>query len=341
MENYDQKAKTIFKYINQFRMNPKQLAQHLEQLKQYLDIPTNILSEPNKVQIQMVEGIEAFNDAISFLKSIKPLEPLTWDENLAKSAKEHVEDIGPKGLLQYQSSDGTEPEERICKYGTFIDNLGENIDFGPNDEMGVIVSLTLDDGEENRPHRENLFKTDYKKIGIACGVHQTEYQMCVMDFAYDFIPKDSNNNNNNNRDYGNNLSNNPVVNLNLDGNNFDEQNRSLQNVNELSLARESPNVNNNQSPFVKLSLENDDFKNYRNNIDEKKLYNEIVNQQNNKNINANQNENEFDDLADQVKKFNLNKKVVKRNVEVITKITYVYEDGSTKEVVEKESHVFN
>jgi hypothetical protein len=340
MENYDQKAKTIFKYINQFRMNPKQLAQHLEQLKQYLDIPTNILSEPNKVQIQMVEGIEAFNDAISFLKSIKPLEPLTWDENLAKSAKEHVEDIGPKGLLQYQSSDGTEPEERICKYGTFIDNLGENIDFGPNDEMGVIVSLTLDDGEENRPHRENLFKTDYKKIGIACGVHQTEYQMCVMDFAYDFIPKDSNNNNNN-RDYGNNLSNNPIVNLNLDGNNFDEQNRSLQNVNELSLARESPNVNNNQSPFVKLSLENDDFKNYRNNIDEKKLYNEIVNQQNNKNINANQNENEFDDLADQVKKFNLNKKVVKRNVEVITKITYVYEDGSTKEVVEKESHVFN
>ena len=341
MENYDQKAKTIFKYINQFRMNPKQLAQHLEQLKQYLDIPTNILSEPNKVQIQMVEGIEAFNDAISFLKSIKPLEPLTWDENLAKSAKEHVEDIGPKGLLQYQSSDGTEPEERICKYGTFIDNLGENIDFGPNDEMGVIVSLTLDDGEENRPHRENLFKTDYKKIGIACGVHQTEYQMCVMDFAYDFIPKDSNNNNNNNRDYGNNLSNNPIVNLNLDGNNFDEQNRSLQNVNELSLARESPNVNNNQSPFVKLSLENDDFKNYRNNIDEKKLYNEIVNQQNNKNINAKKNENEFDDLADQVKKINLNKKVVKRNVEVVTKITYVYEDGSTKEVVEKESHVFN
>jgi uncharacterized protein YkwD len=332
MENYEQKAKTIFKYINQFRVNPKQLAQHLEQLKQYLDIPTNILSEPNKVQIQMVEGIDAFNDAISFLKSIKPLEPLIWDENLAKSAKEHVDDIGPKGLLQYQSSDGTEPEERICKYGTFIDNLGENIDFGPNDEMGVIVSLTLDDGEENRPHRENLFKTDYKKIGIACGVHQSEYQMCVMDFAYDFIPKDGNNNN---RNYGNNLSNNPVVNLNLDGNNFDEQNRSVQNVNELSLAREAPNVNNNQSPFVKLSLENDDFKNYRNMEDNKKLYNEIQNKGNNAGGN------EFDDLAEQVKKVNLNKKIVKRNVEVVTKITYVYEDGSTKEVVEKESHVFN
>ena len=332
MENYEQKAKNIFTLINKFRTNPKQLANHLEQIKKYLDIPSKILSEPNKVQIQMVEGIDAFNDAISFLKSIKPLEPLIWDENLAKSAKEHVDDIGPKGLLQYQSSDGTEPEERICKYGTFIDNLGENIDFGPNDEMGVIVSLTLDDGEENRPHRENLFKTDYKKIGIACGVHQSEYQMCVMDFAYDFIPKDGNNNN---RNYGNNLSNNPVVNLNLDGNNFDEQNRSVQNVNELSLAREAPNVNNNQSPFVKLSLENDDFKNYRNMEDNKKLYNEIQNKGNNAGGN------EFDDLAEQVKKVNLNKKIVKRNVEVVTKITYVYEDGSTKEVVEKESHVFN
>ena len=101
--------------------------------------------------------------------------------------KEHVDDIGPKGLLLYQSSDGTEPEDRITKYGNYIESLGENIDFGPNDEIGVIVSLTLDDGEEERPHRDNLFKNDYKKIGIACGPHQTEFQMCVMDLAYDFM----------------------------------------------------------------------------------------------------------------------------------------------------------
>ena len=211
MEDYEQKARNIFKLINKFRTNPNLLINHLEQIKQYLDIPSKILSEPNKVQIQMVEGIEAFNEAINFLKKIKSLEPLKWDENLAKSAKEHVEDIGPKGLLQYTSSDGTEPEDRICKYGNYIENLGENIDFGPNDEMGVIVSLTLDDGEENRPHRENLFITDFKKIGIACGPHQTEFQMCVMDFAFDFIPLSNNN---------------PIVNLNLEGNHFDEQNRS-------------------------------------------------------------------------------------------------------------------
>ena len=141
----------------------------------------------------MVEGDNVFKEAIQFLKSLPPLQPLQWDPNLARSAQEHVDDIGPKGLLLYQSSDGTEPEDRISKYGTYVESLGENIDFGPNDAMGVIISLTLDDGEEERPHRENLFKSDYQKVGIACGPHKTEFQMCVMDFAYDFKPLNAGN----------------------------------------------------------------------------------------------------------------------------------------------------
>jgi len=146
----------------------------------------------------MVEGEDVVDEAISFLNGIKSLPPFELDPYLCESAKEHVNDIGPKGLLSYQSSDGTEPEDRISKYGTYVEALGENIDFGPNDAMGVIVSLTLDDGEEDRPHRDNLFKSDYRKIGIACGSHKTEYQMCVMDFAYDFVPLNSNSSNNNN-----------------------------------------------------------------------------------------------------------------------------------------------
>ncbi len=142
----------------------------------------------------MVEGVDVIDEAINFLNGIKSLPPFELDQYLCESAKEHVNDIGPKGLLSYQSSDGTEPEDRIGKYGSYVEALGENIDFGPNDALGVIVSLTLDDGEEDRPHRDNLFKADYRKIGIACGPHKTEYQMCVMDFAYDFVPHNQNSN---------------------------------------------------------------------------------------------------------------------------------------------------
>jgi uncharacterized protein YkwD len=190
IENYEKKAKEIFRILNNFRTNPSAFIKHLEMLRCYLDTNTKILSEPGKIQIQMVEGEQVIIDAIKYLRNLPKLSPLEWDENLTLSAIEHVMDIGPKGLLSYESSDGTEPEDRICKYGQYIESLGENIEFGPNDALGVIVSLTLDDGEIDRPHRENLFKSDYSKVGIACGPHKTEYEMCVMDFAYDFVKKE-------------------------------------------------------------------------------------------------------------------------------------------------------
>ena len=264
----------------------------------------------------MVEGDNVFKEAIQFLKSLPPLKPLQWDPNLARSAQEHVEDIGPKGLLLYQSSDGTEPEDRISKYGNYVESLGENIDFGPNDALGVIISLTLDDGEEERPHRENLFKQDYQKVGIACGPHKTEFQMCVMDFAFDFQPLNS----------GNEMK----INMNREDmmNNSNYVNQNNQN---------NPN---NQSPLVKLSLENDDFKS-------KELLNQQLVSNNagiNNQIGIEQNNVKSNDEVGQLtmETINLmnNLKVVSRKVEIITKVTYTYEDGSTKVVTQNESHEF-
>jgi len=308
-EDYAEKARNIFNLINKFRANPRELARHLERLKKYLDTSTNILSEPDKIQIQMVEGEEVFNEAINYLKNLRPLPPFQWEEALAQSAQEHVDDIGPKGLLLYQSSDGTEPEERITKYGEYKDSLGENIDFGPNDAIGVIVSLTLDDGEEERPHRDNLFKNDYKKIGIACGPHQTEFQMCVMDLAYDFIPKGQEQE--------------VMTNQNIKMNNANmNQNKNL-NYNKMD-----NNQNANQ------------FNDYQP-MNEGVQRRQVVENNNTGAQNQNIGGNEIDQLINQVKVTNANKKVVKKEVEITTKITYTYEDGSTKEINEVKKHNFD
>ena len=267
----------------------------------------------------MVEGDAVFKEAISFLKSLPSLPPLAWDDNLCKSAQEHVNDIGPKGLLLYQSSDGTEPEDRIAKYGNYSESLGENIDFGPNDAMGVIISLTLDDGEEQRPHRENLFKEDYHKVGIACGPHETEFQMCVMDFAFDFQPLNAGKNN-------------PVTNA---GRDIDIKMNREDMMNNSNMVTKGGDKNpNNQSPVVKLSLENEDLKN-----------DNLVSNDNNVNA-MNQPQLQVkggDDIGqltmDTINAIN-NLKVVKKKVEIVTKIIYTYEDGSTKVVTQNESHEF-
>ena len=322
-ENYQQKAKNIFNLINKYRINPTLLANHLQNLKNYLDKSTNVLSEPNKIQIQMVEGEDVFNEAINFLKSLSPLEPFQWEDALAQSAQEHVDDIGPKGLLLYQSSDGTEPEERITKYGNYIESLGENIDFGPNDAIGVIVSLTLDDGEEERPHRDNLFKNDYKKIGIACGPHQTEFQMCVMDLAYDFIPK------------GQEQANMKKDKMNVMNNNMDQNQNQNENIKNKMIDNNQA-VNN--SPYVKLSLDNDDYKNFQA-MDEEAKRRQVID--NKTGIQNNIGGTDIDQLTNQVMTINANKKVIKKEVEIVTKITYTYEDGSTKEINEVKKHNFN
>ena len=274
----------------------------------------------------MVEGDLVFKEAIQFLKSLSPLPPLIWDQNLAQSALEHVSDIGPKGLLLYQSSDGTEPEDRIAKYGNYTEPLGENIDFGPNDAMGVIVSLTLDDGEEQRPHRENLFKDDFKKVGIACGPHETEFQMCVMDFAFDFRGV------------------NEPVSVNNNIRQDDRMNR--ENVMGNNVTNKEEKNTKNQSPVVKLSLDDDDIKN---NMINNQRQNIIENEKNTNinNINVNQqfipnnSKDEITDIINETITSLNNTKVIKKKVEIITKITYTYEDGSTKVINSTQTHEFN
>ena len=280
----------------------------------------------------MVEGDNVFKEAISFLKNLKSLSPLEWDQNLFASAEEHVNDIGPKGLLLYQSSDGTEPEDRINKYCNY-ETLGENIDFGPNDAMGVIISLTLDDGEEQRPHRENLFKDDYNKVGIACGPHQTEFQMCVMDFAGDYNTPQGNNNammekKNNNIDIAIKMNKEDMMN----NSNYANNNNNINN----------PKNPNNQSPLVKLSLENEDLKN--NMINQNIVSNNgNINIPKNANIAAavsNGNQNDVDKTVLEAINAMHSLKVISKKIEITTNVTFTYEDGSTRTVTQVQTHEY-
>ena len=94
---------------------------------------------------------------------------------------------------------------------------------------------------------------------------------------------------------------------------------------------------NNQSPLVKLSLENDDFKS-KELLNNPQLVSNVVNPgvvQSNQVAN-----NEIDQLAFETSNLMKTLKVVNKKVEITTTITYTYEDGSTKVVTQNESHDF-
>ena len=122
-------------------------------------------------------------------------------------------------------------------------------------------------------------------------------------------------------------------------------NNNMNNMNQNEDVRNNEmNANQavNHSPYVKLSMDPDDYKNYQA-MDEEAKRREMM--ENNKqqvmnNQNNNFGGNEIDQITQQVQVINANKKILKKEVEITTKITYTYEDGSTKEINEVKKHVF-
>lgn len=75
----------------------------------------DVLKRDGKTNLRTNEGAKAVKEAIDYLQSKTERNdvPLKWSEELAKAAKEHVEDTGPKGLLSHEGSNGSTVKERV------------------------------------------------------------------------------------------------------------------------------------------------------------------------------------------------------------------------------------
>ena len=57
------------------------------------------MKRPGKVTLKTKEGVGAVKEAIEKLRGQTSLPPLRWSEDMSKATKDHVKDIGPKGLI--------------------------------------------------------------------------------------------------------------------------------------------------------------------------------------------------------------------------------------------------
>jgi len=98
-----------------------------------------LLKRPGKVTLKTKEGVDAVTEAIEFLKSLTPIQPLRWCEEISMASRDHAKDIGPKGLIQHDSTDGKGVKDRLRKYGNVISCYGENLSFHCDDAKEVII----------------------------------------------------------------------------------------------------------------------------------------------------------------------------------------------------------
>ena len=173
--------KAIVRKINMARMNPKGYASFLEKWKQYYD--GKLLKIPGERIIVTEEGVAALNEAMRFIRSMNPVPRLNPSRGMSSGARDHVKDQDSSGSSQHKGSDGSQPWDRVNRYGNWEKSIAENISYGSDKARNMVIGLIVDDGVPSRGHRKNIFNPDFRVIGVACGPHPAYRTVCVITFA--------------------------------------------------------------------------------------------------------------------------------------------------------------
>lgn len=78
-------------------------------------------------------------------------------------------------------------KERLRKYGNVVSCYGENLSFHCEEAKEVMIQLIVDDGVQNRGHRENIFNTEFNVMGCYTSPHKDFNQMTCIDYAGAFV----------------------------------------------------------------------------------------------------------------------------------------------------------
>jgi uncharacterized protein YkwD len=174
----------VMEEMNLARTDPKGYAKWLKQYRSG-HIGNNVFTT-NHGQLTTKEGLAAVDEAIRFLETRNPIEPITPSEGLTSAARDHADDIGAAGIVGHTGSTGSTLLDRVGKHGKWKSTTGENIQFGRGNARDIIMQLIIDDGVPGRGHRTNIFNPSFKVAGIAIGAHARYTFCCVIDYAGGF-----------------------------------------------------------------------------------------------------------------------------------------------------------
>jgi uncharacterized protein YkwD len=171
--------------INQARAHPQTYASYLEKLKPLFN--GKEYTAAGKEALSTQEGWSAVEDAIRFLRTAKPVDPLSTSQGLSLAAQAQSKDQGRTGATGHKGTDSSLIEQRVKPFGTWQGGIGENLAYGNDSARERVLTWLIDDGFPSRGHRTRMMSPNYRVAGVSCGP-QPEFQiMCVLTLAGGFV----------------------------------------------------------------------------------------------------------------------------------------------------------
>ena len=120
------------------------------------------------------------------LQKVKGLPMLKPHEKLFKAASYHANDMGTKGLMGHNSSDGVDFFARIRSFMNPSSNFSfaENCAYGFSSANDIVLQLLIDEGIPALGHRKNLLSDKFDLVGVSIQPHKKYRHNCVQDFGF-------------------------------------------------------------------------------------------------------------------------------------------------------------
>ncbi len=182
------REQAVIDEINLARTNPSEYIKFLEDFKKYYR--GREIHYPDGVVLVTIEGGGTLDEAIAFMRTLKPLPPMELRQGMVRAARDHLDDLVKTGKSGHTGSDGSKAGDRLDRYGRWTDSLGEDIVYFSRAAREDVISLIIDDGVGTRGHRKNIFQPNFRAIGIALSQPMKTGTICVVTFAGGYQDKE-------------------------------------------------------------------------------------------------------------------------------------------------------
>lgn len=180
-------AGAVIREMNLARENPRLYAAFADELRSCFQGKS--LALESRRRYHTTEGVGAIDEAVRFLRKVRPLPALMLSAGMCRAAADHCLEQAA-GQTGHVGNNRSTPGDRINRYGTWTGAYGENISYGQKSARAIVLTLIIDDGVRSRGHRKNIFNPSFNYAGAAIGRHVKYQTVCSIDFAGGYAERD-------------------------------------------------------------------------------------------------------------------------------------------------------